>query len=62
MSTQREWERIEWETTQRLTGALVGTYGASLSEETEQQAAVLATVALAGVRSLVEAGLAVADR
>lgn len=45
------WEQIEWEATQRLVGALVGKYHASLSEETEQQAAVLATVALAGIRA-----------
>jgi hypothetical protein len=46
-----EWKRIEEEATQRLVGALVGKYGAALSEVTEEQAAVLATVALAGIRA-----------
>src|SRR4029450_4343088 len=45
-----EWERIEWETEQRLVGALVGRYGAALSEETQEQARILAFVALAFIR------------
>ena len=49
-----EWATIEYQATQRLVGALVGKYGATLSEETEEQAGILAFVALAGVRSDLE--------
>jgi hypothetical protein len=34
---------------QRMVGAMVGKYGAALSEETEEQARVLVFVALAGI-------------
>lgn len=40
----------EWALVQRMVGALVGKYGASLSEETEEQARVLVFVTLAGLR------------
>jgi len=39
----------EYAAVQRTVGALVGKYGAALSEETEEQARILVFVALAGV-------------
>jgi len=44
----------EWELTQRMIGALVGKYGARLSEETEEQARILIFVTLAGLGIEVE--------
>ena len=39
----------EYAAVQRMVGAMVGKYGAALSEETEEQAGVLVFVALAGI-------------
>lgn len=46
-----DWAQIEHVATQHLVGALVGKYGAAMSEITEEQARVLACVALVAVRS-----------
>src|SRR5262252_15675 len=42
-------EAEEWALVQRMVGALVGRYGARLSEETEEQARVLVFITLAGL-------------
>jgi len=57
----RTWAQIEEEAAQRLLGAMVGSYGAALSEETEEQARVLATVALAHLRGPIEKQRQLAD-
>jgi hypothetical protein len=49
-----EWEQIEYETTQRVLGAMVAKYGAALSEESEAQARLLGFVAIAPLRSRLE--------
>jgi hypothetical protein len=44
------WEEgDEYAATQRTLGAMVAKYGANLSEESEEQAKILAFVALAGI-------------
>jgi hypothetical protein len=49
-AVQRTITKIEeWALVQRMVGALVGKYGASLSEETEEQARLLVFVTLAGL-------------
>jgi len=47
-------EAEEWALVQRMVGALVGRYGARLSEETEEQARVLVFITLAGLGITVE--------
>jgi hypothetical protein len=42
-------ESDEFAATQRTLGAMVAKYGANLSEESEEQAKILAFVALAGI-------------
>jgi hypothetical protein len=47
-------EQEEWVLVQRMVGALVGRYGAEMSDETEEQARILVFITLAGLGIQVE--------
>lgn len=50
----KRWEQVEWESGQRLLGALAARHGWAINEETEEQARVLAFVVLAPLRTQIE--------